>query len=151
MIAPLSPLGGWLADHYDRPKLLGITVVFTGVCIFVTAATSTYTVVLWMAVAQGVCSALGNGASSALMSDSVASSDSSNGSNGSNGSNAARDFAILQTLGPNLPGIVVPGLCGLLQHELGYRVFWVAAGAFSLLSVPLLVCFVKPQAQEARR
>ena len=148
MIAPLSPLGGWLADRYDRPKLLGITVVFTSVCIFVTAGTSSYTVVLWMAVVQGACSALGNSASSALMADSVASGDSSNGSNGSN---AARDFAILQTLGPNLPGIVVPGLCGLLQHELGYRVFWVAAGAFSLLSVPLLVCFVKPQAQEARR
>ena len=143
MIAPLSPLGGWLADHYDRPKLLGITVVFTGVCIFVTAATSTYTVVLWMAVVQGVCSAQGNGASYALMADAVAS--------GGDSSNAARDFTILLTLGPNLPGIVVPGLCGLLQHELGYRVFWVVAGAFSLLSVPVLVCFVKPQAQAGGR
>ena len=143
MIAPLSPLGGWLGDHYDRPKLLGITVVFTGVCILVTAATSSYTVVLWMAVAQGVCSALGNGASYALMADAVAS--------GGDSSNAARDFTILLTLGPNLPGIVVPGLCGLLQHELGYRVFWVAAGAFSLLSVPVLVCFVKPQPQAGGR
>ena len=148
MIAPLSPLGGWLADHYDRPKLLGITVVFTSVCILVTAGTSSYMVVLWMAVAQGVCNAQGNGASSALMADAVAS--------GGDSSNAARDFTILLTLGPNLPGIVVPGLCGWLltvfpEHELGYRVSWAVAGAFSLLSVPVLVCFVKPQPQAGGR
>ena len=148
MITPLSPLGGWLADHYDRPKLLGITVVFTSVCIFVTAATSSYTVVLWMAVAQGVCSALGSGAGYALMADAVAS--------GGDSSNAARDFTILLTLGANLPGIVVPSLCGSLvtvfpRREVGYRVFWAVAGAFSLLSMPVLVCFVKPQPQAGGR
>ena len=161
-----SPVGGWLADRYNRPVLCGLTLVASGesdrslapacarfcqrpirsVCTaaaatFVTAATSSYTVVLWMAALQGSASALGGGAILALTADAASSA--------GDGSNAARDFTILGTLGGNLPGIVVPSLCvpslwGFSSRALGYRVFWAIAGGCCLLSAPILVCCVKP-------
>jgi MFS family permease len=139
--APLSPVGGWLADQYDRPRLLAATVAVSSACIFVVTFTSSYTVVLLMGVLSGAVGALGGGANYALIADAVAAAGDS--------SNAARDYTILQTLGANIPGIVVPSVCGSLvtvfhDREFGYRVFWGVAGAFSLLSLPVLVCFVKP-------
>ena len=165
-IVVLSPVGGWLADRYNRPVLCGLTLVASGetdrslapactrfcqrliriVCtaaaaMFVIAATSSYTVVLWMAALQGSASALGRGATLALTADAASSA--------GDGSNAARDFTILGTLAGNLPGIVVPYLCDSLMtafssRALGYRVFWAIAGGCCLLSAPILVCCVKP-------
>ena len=137
-----SPLGGWLADRYDRSLLCGITLVVTAAATFVTAAATSYTLVLWMAVVTGTASALGGGATYALTADAVASTgDSSNG---------ARDFTILLTLGSNLPGIIVPSLFGLLltlapSRAVGYRVLWAIAGVCCLISAPILVCCVKPE------
>ena len=63
-----------------------------------------------------------------------ASSSGSSGGGGSSaserGDNAARDMTILLTLGGNLPGIIVPSLCGSLVTDFssraeGYRLFWV--------------------------
>ena len=86
-------------------------------------------------------SALGGGAGYALIADAVAGAGDS--------SNAARDYTILQTLGANIPGIIVPSICGYLltmfhNHEFGYRVFWGTAGVFSILSLPVLLFRVKP-------
>jgi MFS family permease len=145
---PLSPVGGWLADQYDRPKLLAATGLVSSVCIFVTAFTSSYSVVLAMGVLGGAVGALGGAANYALIADAVMGAGDS--------SNAARDYTILQTLGANIPGIIVPSLCGSLitvfsDREVGYRVFWGIAGVFSLLSLPILVFFVKPGGGETQR
>lgn len=142
VIIVASPLGGWLADHYDRSLLCGITLVVTAAATFVTAAAASYTLVLWMAIVTGTASALGGGATYALTADAVSSTGDS--------SNAARDFTILLTLGSNLPGIIVPSLFGLLltmapSRAVGYRVLWAIAGACCLISAPILVCFVKPE------
>jgi MFS family permease len=141
---PLSPVGGWLADQYDRPKLLGATVAISSVCIFIVTFTSSYTVVLLTGVVSGAVGALGGGAGYALIADAVAGAGDSN--------NAARDYTILQTLGANIPGIVVPSVCGSLvtmfhDREVGYRLFWGVAGVFSVLSLPVLLLRVKPGAR----
>jgi MFS family permease len=138
---PLSPIGGMLADKYDRPTICSATVTITSICIAVTACTSSYTVVLSMAMVQGASGALGGGANYALMADAVAGS--------GNSSNAARDFTILLTLANNLSGVIVPTLCGSLvtvfsERELGYRIFWGTASLFCLLSVPVLFFQVRP-------
>lgn len=143
---PLSPVGGWLADQYDRPKLLGATVAISSVCIFVVTFTSSYTVMLLAGVVSGAMGALGGGAGYALIADAVAGAGDS--------SNAARDYTILQTLGANIPGILVPSICGSLlpifhNREFGYRVFWGVAGVFSFLSLPILVFRVKPGTRAA--
>jgi hypothetical protein len=98
-------------------------------------------VVVAMGVLSGASGAFGGGANYALIADAVAGAGDS--------SNAARDYTILQTLGANIPGIIVPSLCGSLvtvfsDREVGYRVFWGVAGVFSVLSLPVLVYFVKP-------
>ena len=155
--APFAPLGGWLADQYDRSVVLSITVVIYTACIFVTALTSSYTVVLWMGVLQGIVGALGGGANYALIADAVAGTGGSGEVGGvaaGSNSNAARDYTILQTLGANLPGMIVPTLCGSLvtvfpDRAVGYRVFWGLAAVFSILGVPILLCFVKPAASRA--
>lgn len=80
---PVAPIGGWLADRLDRPKLLAATVLVSSVCIFVVTGTSSYTVVLAMGVLQGLAGALGGGANHALIADAVAGAgDSSNGESG---------------------------------------------------------------------
>ena len=137
-----SPLGGWLADHYDRPTLCGITLVATAAATFVTAAATSYTLVVWMSVVTGTASAFGGGATYALTADAVSSTGDSR--------NGARDFTILLTLAGNLPGIVVPSLFGSLltlapSRVVGYRVLWAIAGGCCLLSAPVLMCCVKPQ------
>jgi hypothetical protein len=66
-------------------------------------------------------------------SDASSSSGTSGGGGNSasdRGDNAARDMTILLTLGGNLPGIIVPSLCGSLVTDFssraeGYRLFWV--------------------------
>lgn len=138
---PLSPVGGWLADKYDRPRLLGTTVSISSICTLVVTFTSSYTVVLLSGVVSGAMGALGGGAGYALIADAVAGA-------GDN-SNAARDYTILQTLGANLPGIVVPSICGSLvaefrDRELGYRVSWGVGGVCGILSLPILLFRVKP-------
>ena len=116
--APLAPIGGMLADKYNRPSIVSTSVTVASATMLVVACTSSYTVMLVMAMVQGAFSALGGGASYALMADAVAGT-------GRN-SNAARDFAILLTLGNNISGIFVPALFGSLitvfsERELGYR------------------------------
>lgn len=138
----LSPAGGWLADHYDRSLLCAVTLVATAIATFITAAATSYTLVLCMSVVTGGASALGGGATFALTADAVSSTGDSR--------NGARDFTILLTLGSNLPGVIVPLLFGSLlsrapSRAVGYRVLWAVAGGCCLLSAPILVCFVKPK------
>lgn len=62
---------------------------------------------------------------------------------------------LISELKANIPGIIVPSRCGSLvtvfsDRALGYRVFWGVAGVFSVLSLPVLVCFVKPGGQPGR-
>ena len=47
-----------LRGRYDRSLLCGVTLVATAAATFVTAAATSYTLVLWMAVATGAASAL---------------------------------------------------------------------------------------------
>ena len=82
-----------------------------------------------MGVVSGAMGALGGAVGYALIADAVACAGDSN--------NAARDYTILQTLSANIPGMIVPYVCGSLVTEFGfsYRLFWGVAGVFSILSL----------------